>query len=171
MFRTLLSAALTVGLAASFNAIFAQEMHPANTSAPFEQLKSLAGTWQGTKGHDVPVTLSYEVVSSGSVVMERLRPENEPEMITMYSLDGSRLVVTHYCSVGNQPIMQTEPISAATGKYTFHFVRVSGTKTPDEGHMASLVLSLPDKDHLTQVWTFEDHGKTMVETISYTRKL
>jgi len=171
MFRILPGAALTLILVASFSAIFAQEMRPANTSAPFEQLKSLAGIWEGTKGHDVPVTLTYEVVSSGSAVMERLQPGNEPEMITMYSLEGSRLVVTHYCSVGNQPTMQTEPIPAATSKYTFHFVRVSGTKTPDEGHMVSLVLSMPDKGHLTQVWTFEDHGKTQVETFSYTRKL
>ncbi len=35
--------------------------------------------------------------------------------------------------------------------------------------MSALVLSIPDKDHLRQTWTFDDHGKTMVDTFTYTR--
>jgi hypothetical protein len=152
-------------------ALGAQMKPPATVTNPaFEQLKSLTGTWEGKKDHDEPVKVTYELVSNGSVLMERLDSANEAEMITMYSLDGSRLVVTHYCSMGNQPTMQTAPLSAATGKYDFHFVRVAGTKTPGEGHMADLTLSLPDKDHLTQVWTFDDHGKTNTEIFTYIRK-
>jgi hypothetical protein len=113
--------------------------------------------------------VTYKVVSNGSVVMEHLQPAKESEMITMYTLDGDRIVVTHYCSAGNQPTMQTAPTTTANGKYDFTFVRVSGTKTPDEGHMAALTLSLPDRDHLTQTWTFDDHGKSMVQTFTYTR--
>ena len=90
-------------------------------------------------------------------------------MITMYSLDGDRIVVTHYCSAGNQPTMQTVPLSSATGKYDFSFVRVAGTNSPGEGHMVALSLSIPDKDHLTQVWTFQDHGKSMSSTFTYFR--
>jgi len=149
----------------------AQEMHPPARSTPaFDQLKSLAGEWQGTTTQDSKVQLTYQVVSNGSVLMERLQSAGESEMITMYSLDGDHIVVTHYCSAGNQPTMQTPAGTAATGRYDFSFVRVSGTKTPDEGHMVSLSVTIPDKDHLTQVWTFDDHGKSMVETFTYTRK-
>jgi hypothetical protein len=116
------------------------------------------------------VNLTYQVVSNGSVLMERLKSADESEMITMYSLDGDHIVVTHYCSAGNQPTMQTPAATAATGKYDFSFVRVSGTKTPDEGHMVALSVTMPDKYHLTQVWTFDDHGKSMVDTFTYTRK-
>jgi hypothetical protein len=90
-------------------------------------------------------------------------------MIMMYSLDGDRIIVTHYCAAGNQPTMQTAPSPAANGKYDFMFVRASGTKTQDEGHMSALALSIPDKDQLTQTWTFDDHGKSMVNTFTYTR--
>jgi len=168
MHRTILGAAL---LSLSFsNPLLAQEMHSGGRSTPaFDQLKSLAGEWEGKAASGGATKVTYKVVSNGSVVMEQLQPAKEAEMITMYTLDGDRIVVTHYCSAGNQPTMQTGPVSAATGKYDFSFVRVSGTKTPDEGHMAALTLSITDKDHITQKWTFEDHGKSMVESFSYTR--
>ena len=149
----------------------AQEMHPPARSTPaFDQLKSLAGEWEGSNAQGSKANVTYQVVSNGSVLMERLRSAGEGEMVTMYSLDGDHILATHYCSAGNQPTMQTPAATAATGKYDFSFVRVSGTKTPDEGHMVSLSVSLPDKDHLTQVWTFDDHGKSLVETLTYTRK-
>jgi hypothetical protein len=148
----------------------AQEMHPPARSTPaFDQLKSLAGEWEGKKSSGQPVKVVYSVLSNGSVVMEHLAPASPYEMVTMYTLDGDRIVVTHYCAAGNQPTMQTAPSPAASGKYDFSFVRVMGTKTPDEGHMAALTLSIPDKDHLTETWTFDDHGKSMVDTFSYTR--
>jgi hypothetical protein len=148
----------------------AQEMHPAAHSTPaFDQLKSLAGEWEGKNSSGMPGKVIYTVVSNGSVVMEHLMPGKESEMITMYSLEGDRLMVTHYCASGNQPTMQTAPLTAATGKYDFTFVRATGMKTPDDGHMVALSLSIPDKDHLTQVWTFQDHGKSMVDTFTYTR--
>ena len=153
-----------------FSNVYAQ-MPPAATSTPaFDQLKSLAGAWEGKGGKDGPAKVTFEIVSNGSVVMERLQPAKEPEMITMYSLEGKRLVVTHYCSAGNQPTMQTDPLTSAMGKYDFHFVHVAGTKTPDEAHMSSLTLTIQDKDHMSQVWTFEDHGKSNSETLIYTRK-
>jgi hypothetical protein len=147
----------------------AQMPPPAASTPAFDQLKSLAGTWEGKRSADRSTMLTYEVVSNGSVVMERLKPTHEAEMVTMYSLDGGRIVVTHYCSMGNQPTMQTAPLAAATGKYDFHFVRIAGTKTPEEGHMTDLTLSLPDKDHLTQTWTFLEKGKSESETFNFTR--
>ena len=149
----------------------AQEMHPPARSTPaFDQLKSLAGEWERTNTQGSKVSLTYQVVSNGSVLMERLKSGDMSEMITMYSLDGDHILATHYCSAGNQPTMQTATATAATGKYDFSFVRVSGTKTPDEGHMVALSLTMPDKDHLTQVWTYEDHGKSMADTFAFTRK-
>jgi hypothetical protein len=149
----------------------AQEMHPAARSTPaFDQLKSLAGEWERTNAQGSTVSLTYQMVSNGSVLMERLKSGDMSEMITMYSLDGDHILATHYCSAGNQPTMQTATATTATGKYDFGFVRVSGTRTPDEGHMVALSLTMPDKDHLTQVWTYEDHGKSMADTFAFTRK-
>jgi hypothetical protein len=166
--RALLAIGVAVFLGGNLSA---QMPAPSGSNPAFDQLKPLAGTWEGTNSQKLQGTVVYEVVSGGSVLMERLHSATETEMVTMYTLEGNSLVVTHYCSMGNQPTMQTGPVSGATSKYDFHFVRVAGTKTPDEGHMLSLAITMPDKNHLTQVWTFEDHGKTNTEVFNFTRKL
>jgi len=169
MFRPRILFALSLCLFLSA-VLVAQEMHPpARTTPAFDQLKSLAGDWTGKDNSSMPVKVTYQVISNGSVVMEHLQPGKEPEMVTMYSLEGDRIVVTHYCSAGNQPTMQTAPLTGATGKYDFTFVRLGGAKSLDEGHMVALSVSIPDKDHLSQTWTFLDNGKSMSETFSYTR--
>ncbi len=62
----------------------------------FERLKSLEGTWKGTTEDGKPFSVSYKVVSAGSVVMETDNVhENESSMITMYHLDGGKLMMTH----------------------------------------------------------------------------
>ncbi|HET7105711.1 MAG TPA: hypothetical protein VFI38_02805 [Candidatus Acidoferrum sp.] len=165
----ILSALVVCALAVAF--AVPQEMHPAARTTPaFDQLKSLVGQWEGSTPDGRKGNATYELISNGSVVMERLHPANEPEMVTMYSLDGDRILVTHYCSAGNQPTMQTAPSPAANGKLDFTFLRLAGAKSPDEGHMLSLSVSMPDKNHLNQVWTFDEHGKAMTETLNFTRK-
>jgi len=139
-------------------------------SAAFEQLKSLVGEWRGKNARGQAVTLRYEVVAAGSVLMERLKPDGESEMVTMYTLDDDRIVVTHFCSEGNQPIMQTAPITAATRTYKFDLVRVSGMRSPDEVHMAGLTLTIEDRDHLTQVWGVTGKGTNYANTFHYSRK-
>jgi hypothetical protein len=164
---------LSVLVVCAFAAAFAvpQEMHPAARTTPaFDQIKSLMGHWEGSTPDGKKGQATYELISNGSVVMERLSVANEPEMITMYSLEADRILVTHYCSAGNQPTMQTAPSPAANGKLDFTFLRLAGAKSPDEGHMVSLSVSMPDKSHLVEVWTFADHGKTLTENLNFIRK-
>ncbi|HMI52094.1 MAG TPA: hypothetical protein VK525_11310 [Candidatus Saccharimonadales bacterium] len=149
----------------------AQQMPPAKSNPAFEQIKSLAGKWQGASPDGKSVDVEYQVVSNGTAVMERLHPHDEVEMITMYSADGSRVSVTHYCSVGNQPQMQTEPLTAPSPKLAFHFVRATNLATRETGHMHQLTLGLPDGNHLTQEWIFVENGKpTHTEVFSFTRR-
>jgi hypothetical protein len=146
---------------------------PANektTGVPaFEQLKTLVGSWEG-KNEGGPVKITYTLVSGGTALMERMQPATEAEMITMYSADGDKIVVTHYCSEGNQPSMKTETLKATANKYSFSLVSVSGLKSPDAGHMTGLVLTLLDKDHLKQEWTYTDKGKTSTNSFEFSRK-
>lgn len=135
----------------------------------FDRLKTLVGEWEGTNSAG-PVKVTYTLVAGGSALMERLQSANEPEMITMYSADGDHIVVTHYCSAGNQPQMSSEAMTAKAEKYSFSLVRVTGMKTRDEGHMVGLVMTLVDKDHLTQEWKYQDKGKTSADMFQFKRK-
>lgn len=170
MLRSLLLFAIALALLASVVPTWSQMHDHGKPSPALEQLKSLAGDWEGVTSENKPVKVHYTVVSNGSALMERLEPMVEVEMITMYTADGDHLVVTHYCSAGNQPTLQTDAVTGAPGKYDFHFTRLSGAKSPDEGHMVNLSVTMPDKDHLTQVWTFQDHGHSHSETFHFTRK-
>jgi hypothetical protein len=143
-----------------------------NSTAPvpaFDQLKTLVGEWEGTNsGQAVKVT--YTLVANGSALMERLQPANEPDMITMYSAEGDHILITHYCSSGNQPQMVAQATTGKTEKLSFTLVRVTGMKTPDEDHMVGLVLTLSDKDHLTQEWKYQSKGKIAANLVQFTRK-
>jgi hypothetical protein len=155
-------------------AVFASAVAKANNDKSggvlaFDQLKALVGEWEG-KNDGGPVKITYTLVSGGTALMERMQPSNEAEMITMYSADGDKIVVTHYCSQGNQPTMKSEILKGPGNKYSFSLVSVSGMKTPDEGHMVALVLTLVDKDHLTQEWKYQEKGKTGTELFQFRRK-
>jgi hypothetical protein len=67
----------------------------------FEELKSLDGSWEGKASNGEPVQVSYKVTSSGSALMSEIK--GKEDMISMFNLDGERLLMTHYCSTGNQP--------------------------------------------------------------------
>jgi len=146
------------------------QSHAETRSSPaLEQFKTLAGEWEGKDSNGKPVRVSYEVLASG-LVMERLEPAGQPAMLTMYSLDGDHILATHFCSSGNQPILKTGPLSAATGKYDFAVERVYGMNTPGDLHMVELLMTFTGKDHVVQAWTNLDHGKRSTNTISLIRK-
>jgi hypothetical protein len=136
----------------------------------FDQLKTLVGEWEG-KNESGPVKATYTLVAGGTALMERLQAAKEEEMITMYSADGPRILVTHYCSYGNQPQMRTETLKGTGNQYSFSLVSVTGLKSPGEGHMTGLVLTLVDKDHMTQEWKhISSKGKTGGELVEFRRK-
>jgi hypothetical protein len=151
----------------------ARQAHPvqptSRSNSALEQFKSLAGEWEGKDSRGTLLRVSYEVLATG-VVMERLQPEGEPAMVTMYSLDGDHIVAIHFCSAGNQPVLKTGPLSSATGKYDFLLERTYGMNSPEELHMVELVVTMADNDHLSQAWTSLDHGKRSTHTISFARK-
>jgi hypothetical protein len=164
-----LMAGLLILLLAGPSALDASANEKAKSAAAFERLISLVGEWEGTNSAG-QVQATYTLVSGGTALMERLKSANEPEMITLYSLDGDHLLVTHYCSMGNQPQMKTATITELGSPLAFKIVQITGMKSPDEGHMTGLVLTMPDRDHFTQQWTYKDKGKEQSNVFKFTRK-
>ena len=154
---TIVNAAfLLLGLAASE---FAQEKPKPRINAGFDHLKSLVGEWQGTNAKGEPARVVYELVSNGSALLERLFDYGEPEMVSVYSSDADRLVMTHYCSSGNQPQLRSAPVSTASKRFTFEFTRATNLASLAEGHMGKLVVTLQDHEHFTQEWTWTEGGR------------
>ncbi|HYL15031.1 MAG TPA: hypothetical protein VEV41_18470 [Terriglobales bacterium] len=133
----------------------------------FDKLKSLAGTWQGKDQASRPVQVSYRVTSGGSALMSEI--QSEEDMITMFHLDGDRLLMTHYCGAGNQPRMKAS--ASPDGKtITFEFLDATNLPTPQTGHMHRVVFNLIDANHHTEEWTFLADGKEVKELFDLQRK-
>ncbi|PYL57782.1 MAG: hypothetical protein DMF30_05035 [Verrucomicrobia bacterium] len=130
----------------------------------------LVGEWQGVQD-GVPVRVIYTLAANGTALMEQMQPANSAEtMITMFTVDGDQLIATHYCSNGNQPQMVTNNIgNLEKDGVTFSLVRITGMKTPDDWHNTGLTVTLDDKDHITQRWTYLYKGKTGTTVMHYAR--
>jgi len=133
--------------------------------AAWKSLQSLAGEWQSASGK---ASITYTLVSNGTAVMESMKMPAEPDMVTMYHRDGTGLVATHYCSMGNQPRMRAPDADASTIR--FRFADITNLAKPDGGHIKDLTVTFQDHDHMTQEWTSVEAGKEQVEVFHWTRK-
>jgi hypothetical protein len=139
-----------------------------NSVLAFEHLTSLVGEWKGVQD-GTEIKLTYTLTAAGSALMEEFRA-GHTVMMTMFTVDGDHLIATHYCSAGNQPQMMTGAITDPSAKsLAFTLSRVTGMKTPGDWHNTGLTVIIDDRQHLTQVWTYEDDGKTGTNTFRFTR--
>lgn len=122
----------------------------------FAAIKNMPGTWEGTSAEG-PVKVTFKVTGGGSSVMSEIL--GKEDMISMINMDGpDRLLLTHYCAVGNEPRMQAT-VSPDGKAITFTYVDATNLATPDSGHMQRMILTLLDENHHTEEWVFADHGK------------
>jgi hypothetical protein len=130
-----------------------------DAKSAFEQLKTLAGEWQGTAGHgdgkEIPATVTYRIASGGTVVMETLFPGTPHEMISMYHLNGPKLVVSHFCAMGNQPRMTLAPRSSAS-ELRFDFDGGENLNPAKDTHIHAGVLRPSDDELLADSTTWKD---------------
>jgi hypothetical protein len=146
-------------------------MAQSRAQSSFDRLKSLVGEWEGVAGEGKPAKASYRLVSNGSTLEETLKPGEEDPMITVYHLDGDRIMVTHYCGAGNQPRMVTSANDNTPNVFAFKFLDATNMAGPGAGHMRDLTVTLVDKDHLTQQWYWSEKGKqNKMELFKLTRK-
>jgi hypothetical protein len=78
--------------------------------------------------------------------------------------------MTHYCNAGNQPQMRTLPLTRMSKVLSFNFVRATNLQSPEAGHMDHLLVTLLDKDHFSQAWTWKEKGKVSTIVFRFARK-
>jgi hypothetical protein len=133
----------------------------------FDQLKTLAGSWEGVVKTDPPMPeadgkhlqVTLRVTSLGNALLHEMRMEGRPDdPITMLYMDSDRLLLTHYCDAGNRPRMVAR--TSPDGKTVeFDFLDVAGSL--QYGYMNHAVFTIIDANHHTEDWTFAaPDGKT-----------
>ena len=133
----------------------------------FEQMKTLAGTWEGhvttvpamaEMGNDAVTQVSMRVTSRGASMVHEMRdarkaddPTKYDHPVTMFYVDSDRLILTHYCDAGNRPRMAAH--ASADGKtLDFDFLDVAGST--QYGHMQHAAFTIVDADHHIEEWTY-----------------
>ena len=128
----------------------------------FSKLKKLAGDWthKEDKSGKEMVTLRYRVISGGTAVEEEMLPGSPGGMTSIYHLDNGSLVMTHYCSLGNQPHLRATKASTAS-KMEFECGGGGGgnMKSENDMHIHHLVFTFLSDDHFTQEWAANKDGK------------
>lgn len=138
--------------------------------AAFEMIKDLEGSWAGKKGSGEPCAVDYKVTAGGTAVIETLFPGTEREMVTLYSLRGSRLILTHYCSLANQPRMAFRK-SREPRTVMFEFAGGDNIDVKKDMHMHALALRQEGRDGLTAEWTlWQDGERARSERFDFRRK-
>jgi hypothetical protein len=149
-----------------------EHQHMRQHSPLFDRLKSLVGVWNGKDEQGNPVTVTYRIVSDSSALMETMdMGEKEGVMITMYHPDDDALMVTHYCSMGNQPRMKCSRVSDDGNTLRFSYVDATNLASPDADRMETLAVLFKDPDHFAQEWTARMKGELMKPSVfQYTRR-
>ncbi len=123
-------------------------------------LKSMVGDWvQVDKdGKATGVVMSkMRLTAGGSAILEILFPGTDQEMVSLYYQDGPKLMLTHYCVLGNQPTMQAR-FGVDKNQLVFEFV--SGTNMePTDSHMHRGTFTRTDKTHMSSEWENFTDGK------------
>jgi hypothetical protein len=155
----LLRIMLSVVLLSACTLAFAQS----EAQKSFDKLKTLAGSWEGRVTTNPPqadiegklAQVSLRVTSMGNALIHEATSAARPDdPITMFYLDGDRLLLTHYCDAGNRPRMVGK-VSPDGKKVEFEFLDVAGST--EYGHMHHGVFTFIDANHHTEDWTFM-HG-------------
>jgi hypothetical protein len=134
---------------------------PANGARPpitareaFERLRRMEGEWGGTlemQGRTSPMTATYRLTGKGTVLVEDMGG-----MVTTYHLDGEQLVLTHYCTAGNQPRMKAKSLDDR--HVAFEMYDITNLK-PDAHHSTSLDVTFINDDKIDLLYGGMAGGK------------
>jgi hypothetical protein len=126
----------------------------------FHKLQGLAGEWTGTAGKEnMPATVTYRISSNGHVVTEVLFPGTDHEMMTLYYLQGTDLLATHYCSVGNRPQFKLDQSKSTMNELIFAFDGGYGFNPGKDMHIHDGKIDFLDKDKIGATWNFYSGGE------------
>jgi hypothetical protein len=142
----------------------------AQPASGFDRLKTLVGIWQAAAPQGGTLTNAIRLVSNGTALEETFQSKEDDQMVTLYTPDGNRLAMTHYCAAGNQPRMETPAVTGEQKEFDFSLTGITNLTNPNTGHMRHLLIQIADQDHFTEQWTWRENGKDRITTIHFRRR-
>jgi hypothetical protein len=144
-----------------------------DAASAFELLKTLAGDWERTSadlehGSAAPM-VNIRVAAAGSAIVETYYAGLPHEMITVYHRDGDELLLTHYCSLQNAPVLKFEP-SGTPGEIKFVFQGGTNFDPAVDAHVHAGVMRIKDRDTIEASYTSFANGEAGDPGVSTLRR-
>jgi hypothetical protein len=159
------------GAALALGLFTVQAGSQAKSAGGFDRLKTLVGVWDATPEGGKVFVSNIRFVSNGTALEETFDDgEKHDQMVTLYTADGDRVALTHFCSAGNQPRMETPVVTHNSNEFAFAFTGATNLASADDMHMHQMTLKIDDSDHFSETWTMHANGKEQTETFHFTRK-
>ena len=133
--RSAIAAAILACALAGNAPVKAEEVR-STSSIQFETIAALTGEWRVAE--QASLRIVFEPTAGGSVIIERWMRGDRMHSLTVYHLDGERLIATHYCPQGNQPRLAATP--SDSGEIRLTFLDATGLD-PDESYQHDLSLA------------------------------
>jgi len=130
-----------------------------SATAAFERLSTLVGTWRFTAPSGKHQSVAYRLTAGGSTLVETWTLGSGRESMTLYHLDGSDLIATHYCPQGNQPRLVLKPAGDAT-LLSFEFKDGTNLQAPGASHQHHFWLRFDSADTYTRSETYVPNGSS-----------
>jgi hypothetical protein len=120
--------------------------------AAFEQLTGLAGQWRSADPTDA-TSVDITTVANGSTLVETWTMSPTRRSMTLYTMDGDRLLATHYCPQGNAPRLV---FTRTDDSGAHHFEFLDGANLQD-----------PKGSHEHAFWIRKDAGGSLTRNETY----
>ena len=133
--------------------------------AALEQLKLLVGEWDVK---DSPSKVTYHLTGNGTTLVEEFRGRRG--MASVYHMDHGNLMLTHYCSAGNQPRMRAVAYDPAERTVKFDFIDVTNLSEPSAYHTRELEILFQDEDHVELRFIGREEGEEIAVAHSLVRQ-
>ena len=124
--------------------------------AVFAQLGTLVGTWSGRSANGREQSVAFRHSAAGSVLVETWALGAGRESMTLYALDGERLLATHYCPQGNQPRLEYAGRDR-DGRWQFRFVDGGNLHVAGRAHQQAFWLKFDGADAFERGETYVDN--------------
>jgi len=126
-----------------------------------ERFKALSGEWVAAEDSEMvkkgDLVARYSLTGAGSAVVEEVFPGTHHAMTTVYHMDGSDLVLTHYCMSGNQPRMRAKATSGP--KVAFAFDGGTNIDPKKTQHMHEATFEFLGENEIRSTWVEFAEGK------------
>jgi hypothetical protein len=145
----------------------ASDADPPAAAESFERLKTLVGEWRGRTPRGRDIGVSYRLTAQASALVETWDLGPGGESITIYHMDGTELLASHFCPLGNQPRLALKRASAS--RLDFEFRDGSNLDPARDAHQQSFWIEFEGPDAIVRSETYSEGEEEETEAVRYHR--